>query len=70
MTDAGQAILHVMKKSDRTLTTLEIEVMAGRLLGRSLSKQSVRRYLAGAVQSNEVDRAAKDVYRLADHVKR
>jgi hypothetical protein len=42
----------------------------GRLLGWPLSKQSIRRYLAGAVRSNEVERAAKDLYRLSGHVKR
>jgi hypothetical protein len=44
-----QAILQVMTDNRRSLSTLEIEIMAGRLLGRPLSKQSVSRYLAGAV---------------------
>jgi hypothetical protein len=66
----GQAILQVMKENDRNLTTPEIEVMAGRLLGRPLSKQSVERYLTTAAGSNGVKRIAKGIYRLADHVKR
>jgi hypothetical protein len=67
---ASQAILQVMKDNDRALTVLAIELMAGRLLGRPLSRQSIRRYLAGLIRSNTVERAAKDLYRLTDHVKR
>jgi hypothetical protein len=66
----GQAILQVMKENDRNLTTPEIEVMAGRLLGRPLSKQSVDRYLTTAARSNEVERVAKGTYRHPDRAMR
>ena len=65
---AGQAVLQVMTDNDRALTTLEIEVMARRLLGRPLSKQSTKRYLADLVRSNVVERVGRDLYSLADQV--
>ncbi len=61
-----EAIIQALKESDRNLTTLEIEVMAGRLLGRPLSKQAVSRYLAVAARSNEVERVTEGLYRIAD----